>query len=200
VTVGNERYFDDLVALGHRNQEIVELARRHCLNLEFREFGGRGAAEAATGLPINMRRAHCPFGRPSGSASMQLEWVALDFYDQNCLGCPHRRPTGGVPNLASLVEGRNAAAREAEARAQQETADQRTRWRSRQEHRQAMAAGADPAMVGAMTDIGTLDRDPLAEPDAAAAEVAVRRLEALADRAPELFTGEVVTHIGDLLR
>jgi hypothetical protein len=200
VTAGNESYFDELVALGKRNQQIVELARRHCLNLEFREFGGRGAAEAATGLPINMRRVHCPFGRPSGSASMQLEWVALEFYDENCVGCPHRRPTGEVPNLASLVEDRNAAAREAEARARQETAAQRTRWRSRQEHRQAMASGADPAMVQAMTDIGTVDRDPLVEPDTAAAESAVRRLEALADRAPELFTDEVVTHLGDLLR
>jgi len=78
--VGNpERMFDDLVALGRRNQQVVELARRHCLNLEFPEFGGgRGMVEAETGLPVNMRRAHCDFGRPSWIASMQLEHVAVE--------------------------------------------------------------------------------------------------------------------------
>lgn len=201
MVVNGERMFDDLVALGRRNQEIVELARRHCLNLQFPEFGGgRGMVEAATGLPTNMRRAHCAFGRPSGSASMQLEWVAVEFYDQNCVGCPHRRPTGEVPNLASFVEERNAAAQAAATQTRQESARQRTRWLDRVEHRRVLAAGADPAMARAMTDIGIVDRDPLSEPDPAAAAAAVRRLEALAERAPELFTDDVVRHTGDLVR
>jgi hypothetical protein len=42
---GTERAFDDAFALGRQNQVTVELARRHCLNMEFPEFGGRGMAE-----------------------------------------------------------------------------------------------------------------------------------------------------------
>jgi hypothetical protein len=139
--------FDDLVALGRRNQQVVELARRHCVNLKFPEFdgGGRGMVEAATGLPTNMRRAHCAFGHPSGIASMQLEHVAVEFYEENCIGCSHRHPTRELPNLASFVEERNAAAAQAKAQAQQESVRQRNRWLDRVEQRRALAAGADPA-------------------------------------------------------
>jgi hypothetical protein len=63
-----DRAFEDAFALGRQNQVTVELARRHCLNMEFPEFGGRGMAEEVSGLPINRRRVHCPFGRPSGGA------------------------------------------------------------------------------------------------------------------------------------
>lgn len=194
--------FDDLVALGRRNQQVVELARCHCVNLKFPEFdgGGRGMVEAATGLPTNMRRAHCAFGRPSGIASMQLEDLAVEFYEENCIGCSHRRPTGELPNLASLVEERNAAAAQTKAQAQQESVRQRNRWLDRVEQRRALAAGADPATARALADIGVVDRDPLSGADPAAAEAAVRRLAALAERAPELFIDDVVRHAGDLVR
>jgi len=46
--------------MGVRNREWVELARRHCLNMEFVPSGGRGMAEEATGLPIDMRQVRCP--------------------------------------------------------------------------------------------------------------------------------------------
>lgn len=194
--------FDDLVALGRRNQQVVALARRHCVNLKFPEFdgGGRGMVEAATGLPTNMRRAHCAFGHPSGIASMQLEHVAVEFYEENCIGCSHRHPTRELPNLASFVEERNAAAAQAKAQAQQESVRQRNHWLDRVEQCRALAAGADPATARALADIGVVDRDPLSGADPAAAEAAVRRLTALAERAPELFTDDVVRHTGDLVR
>jgi hypothetical protein len=109
VTSSPDRAFEDAFALGRQNKVTVELARRHCLNMEFPEFGVRGMAEEVSGLPINIRRVHCPFGRPSGSASMNLEWLAIEFYETNCVGCEHRRPTGQLPNLASMVEERNRA-------------------------------------------------------------------------------------------
>src|SRR5438132_14225416 len=100
VTGWTERAFDDAFALGRENQTTIELARRHCLHMEFRECGGHGMAEEVSGLPINIRRVHCQFAKPSGSAAMNLEWIATDFLEQNCIGCPHRRPTGQLPNLA----------------------------------------------------------------------------------------------------
>src|SRR5947208_2613436 len=97
-----DRSWDDAIGLGRANQQIIELSRRHCLNMSFVESGGRGAAEASTGLPINMRQIRCPVALGDGMA-MNLEWIATDFYSKNCIGCRHRRPTGEVPNLATLV-------------------------------------------------------------------------------------------------
>lgn len=104
-----------------------------------------------------------------------------------------------MPNLASFVEERNVAAAAAAAAARQESVRQRNRWLDRVEHRRALAAGADPAMGRAMADIGVVDRDPVSEADSAAVDAAIRRLEALAERAPELFTDVVVRHAGDLV-
>lgn len=190
-----ERAFEDAFALGRQNHETIELARRHCLNMEFPQFGGRGMAEEVSGLPINMRRVRCPFGRPSGSAGMRLERLAVEFYESNCVGCQHRRPTGQLPNLASLVEERKRAAAAAAAAAEQESARRHADWRTRVDRRQALAAGAGPAMVSALSDVGLVDGDPLAERDEDMADAALRRLEALAERAPEVFTAEVVGHV-----
>ena len=70
MSVNVDRIFDDAVEMGRRNQETIELARRHCIHMEFREWelGGRGMVEAVTGLPINTRRVHCAYAPPSGSA------------------------------------------------------------------------------------------------------------------------------------
>jgi hypothetical protein len=121
VASSTDRAFEDAVALGRQNQVTVELARRHCLNMEFLEFGGRGMAEEVSGLPINMRRVHCPFGRPLGSASMNLQRLAIEFYETNCVGCEYRRPTGQLPNLASVVEERNRASAMATSAAEEES-------------------------------------------------------------------------------
>jgi hypothetical protein len=48
-----DRNWNDAIGLGRAKQQIIELSRRHCLNMSFVESGGRGAAEASTGLPIN---------------------------------------------------------------------------------------------------------------------------------------------------
>ncbi len=54
-----ERMIDDTVAIGLRNREVIELARRHCLSMEFTEWAGtgRGIVEATSGLPIGSRLA-----------------------------------------------------------------------------------------------------------------------------------------------
>src|SRR5438874_2125832 len=97
---------DDTVAIGLRNKEVIELARRHCLNMELTEWAGtgRGMIEATTGLPIGSRRVRCPYESKPGGISGNLEWIASEFYADNCVGCPHRRPTGEVPNLGTLVD------------------------------------------------------------------------------------------------
>jgi len=176
------RMIDSSIELGRANQITVELARRHCLHMTFTEWGGRGIAEEMSGLPINARRVSCPYAQGDGAA-MNLDWVATDFYNEHCVGCEYRRPTGDVPNLASVIEDRLAV--DAAARAEAQTAIERRRdsWRERTERRRGLAAAADPAMVSALDDIAVLDVEPGTEIEAEARAAASRRLTALAEEA-----------------
>jgi hypothetical protein len=99
-----ERSLERAYAMGVRNREILGLLAQHCRNAVVEYAGGHGMAEAATGLPIDMRTIRCPFARNRVGAAMNKEWIAVDFYRANCVGCPHRDPVG-VPNLATFVAG-----------------------------------------------------------------------------------------------
>jgi hypothetical protein len=167
--------------------------------MEFRESGGTGMAEEVSGLPINTRHVHCQFGEPAGGMTMNLEWIATEYYEDNCIGCPHRHPTGQLPNLASVIEERKAAARVAEAAAKDELAQRRAAWSERAELRRARATGVDAAMANALGDVETIDADPAADANSQQVDYALRRLEALADRAPEMFTAEIVQHLVELI-
>ncbi|MFF5985382.1 hypothetical protein ACFY78_41795 [Streptomyces olindensis] len=192
-----EHFFDDAVRTGRKNAVTMEMARRHCLNMTFTEFGGQGMAEAATGLPINTRQVGCLVAH--GGASANLDWIAGEFYEQHCVGCSHRRPTGDVPNLATVMDERKEAAARAEEAERAETARRHRAWQQRAEHRRGVQASSDPAMASALDDLGVLDQEPGAQRDREACDGALRRLTALAERAPETFTAEVVALALDLV-
>jgi hypothetical protein len=185
-----ERIFDDAVRTGRRNAVTVEMARRHCLNMTFTEFGGRGTAEAVTGLPINTRQVGCLVAH--GGIGANLDWIAGEFYEQHCVGCTHRRPTGDVPNLATVMDEQKDAAAQVEAAERAETARRHHAWEQRAEHRRGVQASSDTAMATALDDIGVLDQEPGTERDNAACDGALRRLTALAERAPETFSTVVI--------
>ncbi|MEE4597467.1 hypothetical protein V2J94_37275 [Streptomyces sp. DSM 41524] len=185
-----ERVFEDAVRTGRENAHTVEMARRHCLNMTFTEFGGRGWAEGTTGLPINMRQVGCLVAH--GGASGNLAWIAGEFYAEHCVGCVHRRPTGDVPNLATMMEEQKEAAARAEEAERAETARRRREWEQRVEHRRGAQTSSDTAMASALDDIGVLDREPGVERDGEAFDGALRRLTALAERAPETFSVAVI--------
>lgn len=196
-----DRVFDDFLAVGRRNLETMELARRHCTHMEFREWelGGRGMAEAATGLPINTRRVHCAYAPPAGSAAMNLDWIASEFYKKNCRGCPHRRSTGELPNLATTIEAREAELVAEENRERQRLEDLRAEWSLRVEHRRTLRTGAEPPMQSALDDLGFVDSDPTTQVDSEILDSAVRRLVALADRAPNTYSTQVIEHTSQLV-
>jgi hypothetical protein len=122
--VGDRRFsmtLDDsiqkAVRIGERNKEIIEFAENWCGHLEVRQSGRVGLEEIETGLPIGMRSFQCPYASAAGLAGMNLEVVALDFYDRNCVSCKERLPVR-LPNLSALVGERDAAQkRDSEARA-----------------------------------------------------------------------------------
>ncbi|GDY33921.1 hypothetical protein [Gandjariella thermophila] len=186
-----ERVWQRGVQLGKANQEIVELARRHCLNMEFVPGGGRGMVEAETGLPVDMRQVRCPVAL--GGMASNLRWIATEFYREHCIGCAKRHPTGDVPNLATMVNDADTARAAAATREKDRLAQARALWVTRDERRRALAAGSGEAMAGALADIGVIDRNPDVPIDADRRAAALARLTALADRKPELFTADVVT-------
>src|SRR5262245_44341569 len=105
------------IRIGQRNKEIIELSQNWCAHLRVHLYGGLGLVEIETGLPIGMRSFQCPYASAAGFAGMNLEDVALDFHDRNCIGCKDRLPVR-FPNLSSLVGDRDTAQqRESEARA-----------------------------------------------------------------------------------
>lgn len=185
-----DRVWDDAVRMGARNQETVELARRHCLNMEFVPSGGRGMAEQATDLPIDMRQVRCPVAL--GSMSSNLDLIVDDFYREHCVGCSLRRPTGEVPNLATRIEDAAAAAAAAREEENAQLAARRDRRRVREDERRALGAGLGEAMAGVLRDIDVLDADPASPAAMEDRDAALARMTALADRAPDLFADSVV--------
>jgi len=159
--------------------------------MTFTEFGGRGMAEAASGLPINTRRVQCPYALGSG-ASSNLDWIASDFYEEHCVGCEHRHPTGELPTLASIIEERKAEAATVADAERRVTEQRRAEWQERVEQLRGLTATADPAMAQTLDDIGVLDAEPEIDVDEDARGAALRRLSALAERAPGAFTQPVI--------
>jgi hypothetical protein len=159
VTEFGELIYEDAYARGRANAQVMELARRHCLNMAFTEASGRGLAELRSGLPINARRISCPVAVDNTWAS-NLGWLAEEFYGKHCAGCQSRRPTGEVPNLASVVEERKTAAAGVR-QAGLDAIDERHRgWQQRADNRRAAAAVADSVMAATINDIGILDLEP----------------------------------------
>jgi len=200
VTGRVEAMFGEAFVLGRDNQKTIELARRHCLDMKFTKWagGGQGMAEQMSGLPIDTRQVSCPVAR-GNTAGMNLAVLARDFYEEHCDGCIQRRPTGELPNLASVID---AAKAEGAARATAEdtaAVQRRGEWENRAEHRRALITTADPAMAGALEDLAILDRDPAADADRGAEAQAVQRLQALADQAPETFRSDAVAHAIELV-
>jgi hypothetical protein len=193
-----DRVWDDAVSMGQENHRTIQLARHHCLNIDFVEFGGgQGMAEDATGLPINMRQVRCPVA--IGGASANLSLIVGDFYRANCVGCSLRRPTGVVPNLATVMEERAEASVRQAALRETEVATAHEQWTARGERRRAVAAAGGEAMADAVANIALLDVEPGTDPDPDAQDAARERLAALADRAPQVFTPEAVGLAIDLV-
>jgi hypothetical protein len=100
---------DDSARMSLRNQQTVELARRHCLNWDVDTSGGGAMAESATGLPIDMGQVRCPL--PHEAMGSTLGWITAESSRENCVGCAQCRATGDVPNLAAVIEDAHAGAK-----------------------------------------------------------------------------------------
>jgi hypothetical protein len=189
-----DRTWERAVAMGRRNREILDLLAQHCMHARDEFAGGHGMAEQATGLPIDMRTIRCAYAKNDVGAAMDLEWIAVSFYRANCVGCPHRRPLGGIPNLASYVVELDA---QAALRTEQEAKRVQARARRRHERiqqRAALAAGDTLAVARLFDDLDAVDDGAEDKPEDGHADARRRVVEA-ARQAPELFSQALVAHL-----
>jgi hypothetical protein len=142
-----ERSLESAYALGARNKNILDLLYQHCAHARDEQTSGQGLAEAASGLPINMRTIRCQYAKNPVGMAMDMEWIALDFYRSNCVGCPDRQMRG-VPNLATYADELDKKAQHrAESDAQRADAVERRR-KARSDTRSALATGESAAAAG----------------------------------------------------
>jgi hypothetical protein len=151
----------------------------------------------ADGIAGDAVRACAP-PRTSGHALAEL---AIDFYRANCVGCPHRDPSGLLPTLATLVADR---AREEKAR--QEAADRAARERSRRheirrERRRALVAGESYVIRDLAQSLDRLDGpDPRREKPSDQEKLAARQVAESARHAPDLFSPPLVESMLEMAR
>ena len=83
---------DEAVQLGIENRDVIELARNWCAHLEV--FGAGAMLAEVTGLPIGPGIFGCKHAKRGSWTAVDLRFVALQFHDENCVGCPHRCSAG----------------------------------------------------------------------------------------------------------
>ena len=153
------REIERATEIGKANQEIIRLARNFCGHLEVVISGGVGLVEQMTGLPIGMRSFRCPYAKAAGFAGMNLEHIALDFYDRNCVGCKERLPVR-LPNLLQLVEERDRELQTREERSRLAAEEERARVEARVSLRRVLREGADAIKAGIFDILDRLDLSP----------------------------------------
>jgi hypothetical protein len=187
-----DHVLDGALEMGVRNQHVITLAKNHCTRMEFVQSGGQGMAEEATGLPINAREIRCPMARGNLVGS-NLEMTVPAFYRANCIGCEEQRPSGLLPTLAGYISAVDENAAAERAREGERTAALHEEWEARSQLRRGLMARCDDIMATALADIAQLDVDPAGgsqEDDRGP----LARLTALAERASDTFTSDVIAH------
>ena len=153
--------FEKAIAIGRENQEFIVLGKAWCTHIRTdRSNFGVGIIEQETGLPISGGRFACDYAASDGGvAAMQLSVSALNFYEENCLGCPHRSPSGRVPNLGTWATERRAerARNEQMQAAAQEKALEEAK--SRAEHRRLIAASLSASSQEVVNLVNRVDID-----------------------------------------
>jgi hypothetical protein len=193
----DEPDFAKYYELGRENARIIDLAAQHCRHMRFAESGGRGMVEEWTGLPLNARRVECPVAI-GNMVGMRLDYVALEFYRAHCLGCEHRQPTGRLPNLETEYQARQEQARVAEAARAERRRQLDMARAERVERRRGLRVAADPAATALLDDLDIVDK-PQSDGNAETERGARRRLAAVASRAGDRFSGEIVEELFDVV-
>jgi hypothetical protein len=191
--------FDEAVARGQANAEAIELTRRHCRHARIELVHGNSTVGSSLNLSMGLMEVRCEHAPPPRMQSFQALELAIDFYQENCLGCEYRDGTGDLPNLATVAA--EFATRRAAARAAaQEVADQLAlRREQRCDRRRQMRAGEGHVVRDLGDAIDAIDRaGPRTAPLTAEEVRAERRVLDEVQGAPELFNSVLVDSLVEI--
>lgn len=154
---------------GRRNEEAIVLIKKHCAHarVEHSPHRGHSMLEDMTGLPISGREMRCEYGRPATAVGWDLLGNALAFYEENCVGCPHRQ-VQAIPNLKTVADEATEARRRDEER-QVRAREEAHAARAARAHRRAELTASEPPATRAM--IALLDGVDTTHPDDRADEL-----------------------------
>lgn len=181
--------YEDAMAIGYENLELLRLAKAWCQNIgRTRGPLGVGIPEEMTGLPISGGSLRCDFAKPPQSYGMQLAHSAVDFYEENCIGCSERVPTDAPEHLGTWADALIAEREERAAAAAQQRLEADEASKERAVERRLRHGKTDPASQ-AILDL--LDRVDAVERDLEAEELLIKH----AEMAPGDFTDALVDHL-----
>jgi hypothetical protein len=172
-----ERQIHEALQIGHANKRTLELVQNWCRHVSAEVVGGVGIIEVQTGLPIGMRGLNCPYATERGFGAMDLEAVALNFYDLNCASCK-RRHALRLPNLSMLVAERDRRQERALAASADEQEKERKLLAVRRAQRHALAKGGETGRRSILERIDAFDESP----DAANAGLLLETTRAISDK------------------
>jgi hypothetical protein len=191
--------WDEALGLGRATAEVIELARRHCRHARIEAVHGNSWVGSMVGLPMGPVEVRCEYAPAPLAEGHQALELAIEFYRANCIGCPHRDPTGELPSLAT-VAGKRAAEEEARKAAARKAADERTqRHHQRRERRHQLLAGEGHVVRDLVEALDRIDRaEPRTGPPTPDEERAARQVLDAARGAPELFRPVLVDGLLEL--
>jgi hypothetical protein len=185
------------VALGRRNAEVIELFERFCRNVRVELTGGTGTVELDTGLPIGRRSFRCKYASGTISAGSNLEYLAVEFYEEHCRECADRVRSGLLGwDISAVADDRRAAGR---ARADQAAAEAEARLKRQDERaarRTRRGAGQPYLSLQQLERVGRLD-PPDGPPTSSDIEWLISTASPGAELISEITVDELVELAGD---
>lgn len=189
----DEDYFKELyertLETGLENLTVLRLAAAWCQNTSVTKGPlGTGVVEELTGLPVTGGSLRCDYAKAPAIFGMRLEMLAVRFYEENCIGCPHRKPTEATEHLGTWADSIIAEREEERARheeARRLAADARSH---RHDDRRLLLGSPDATLQSILNLIDRIDaeeRDPEAE----------RLLLSHAEMSPGDFPDALVEHM-----
>jgi hypothetical protein len=184
-----QREIDKALAIGQQNAALIVLARNWCEHADYTKGPmGTGELEIETGLPIGGGSLRCDYAKVQTEYGMVLERTSLDFYEQNCVGCPHRKPTGRTPDLSTWADELIAERTEAARKAEDERTQAQTEREARRRGRRLNLGDPDPT---AQSILDLIDRIDSEDRDAEAEALLLSQ----ARLSPEDFPDEILAHL-----
>lgn len=158
MTSGLDPAWAEAIAIGKRNAESIERFERFCLNVSVEAHSGGGMVEQQSGLPVGMRSFRCPHAANPSSMGMNLEEVAIEYFEANCRGCAQRRPSVLLGETIEMVADARQAARAAQRQAaDDETAAKAAKQAERSRQRARRRAGEQYPAIEQLERIDRLD-------------------------------------------